>query len=382
MPSSVQLRHQIESALATRMPGALSPVVRRITERTPCTIDSINDLLGGGLPLGAISEFVGSGCSGRTSLALSFLSTLSNAGQVAAWVDVSDSLDPESAAAFGVDLQRLLWIRCRASNTSLSPSESSLPPGPHQQIATQTSLPVRGGRNHHPRSEATNLPHAIQSLLGSQPRSSAIKSPRSDRSIASSGAPSQPLAWRSPHRQEQVPSDRLPSRRSKSTNAAPSPHLQTPLPSYTALPSSPHASRPKAKLWTALDQALRTTDLLLQNGGFGCIVLDLASTPAEFAWRIPVATWFRYRAACERARTSLLLLTQHPCARSSAELVMRMQPGQLEVDGNVLHGIAYRAELDRQRFAPSVDKVVSIRKPPQPVRPGAWTGRSSWATSQ
>jgi recombination protein RecA len=137
---------------------------------------------------------------------------------------------------------------------------------------------------------------------------------------------------------------------------------------------------PKIKPWTALDQALRATDLLLQNGGFGLIVLDLASTPAEFSWRIPMATWFRYRAACERTRTSLLLLTQHPCARSSAELVVRMQPGEIEVEGNVLTGIAYRAELDRQRFASTQDKVVSIRKLPQSVRAGAWTGRSVWAT--
>ncbi len=36
-------------------------------------------------------------------------------GKVCAWVDVSDTLHPESAAAMGVDLSRLLWVRCGAS---------------------------------------------------------------------------------------------------------------------------------------------------------------------------------------------------------------------------------------------------------------------------
>ena len=35
-------------------------------------------------------------------------------GKVCAWVDVSDTLHPESAAAIGVDLSRLLWRALRA----------------------------------------------------------------------------------------------------------------------------------------------------------------------------------------------------------------------------------------------------------------------------
>src|SRR5579863_10416038 len=67
-------------------------------------------------------------------------------------------------------------------------------------------------------------------------------------------------------------------------------------------------------------------DLLLQAGGFSAIVLDMAGIAPEHAARVPLATWFRYRAAVERTRASLLLLTQHSCAKSSAELLLRFGP--------------------------------------------------------
>ncbi len=112
MPSAAALRQQIEAALANRIPSALTPAPRVIRPTAPTGITALDDALGGGLPIGAITELAGPECSGRTSLALSFVAGLTNAGRVCAWVDVSDTLHPESAAAIGVDLDRLLWIRC------------------------------------------------------------------------------------------------------------------------------------------------------------------------------------------------------------------------------------------------------------------------------
>ncbi len=57
---------------------------------------------------------------------------------------------------------------------------------------------------------------------------------------------------------------------------------------------------PRRKSWSRLEQGLRVTDLLLQAGGFSCIVLDMGSLNAEYALRVPLATWFRFRAAAER----------------------------------------------------------------------------------
>ena len=56
--------------------------------------------------------------------------------------------------------------------------------------------------------------------------------------------------------------------------------------------------------WARMDQALRVTDLLLQGGGFSAIVFDLGSLAPEFASRVPLATWFRYRATAERTQAS------------------------------------------------------------------------------
>ncbi len=118
MPASAQIRAQIEAALAQRIPSALTPQPRAIRPTAATGITAVDELLGGGLPIGAISEIVGPECSGRTTLALAFLASITRQGKVCAWIDVSDALHPESAAAAGIDLDRLLWVRCGKPVTS------------------------------------------------------------------------------------------------------------------------------------------------------------------------------------------------------------------------------------------------------------------------
>jgi recombination protein RecA len=112
MSSANALRLQIEHKLADRFPAALTPVHRTVQETAAIGIPEIDRLLEGGLPVGAISEITGPASSGRTCLALSFVAQRTNAGQVCAWIDVGNALDPESVAAGGVNLRRLLWVRC------------------------------------------------------------------------------------------------------------------------------------------------------------------------------------------------------------------------------------------------------------------------------
>lgn len=66
-----------------------------------------------GFPRGAITELYGPPSSGRTGLAVSALAEAGAAGETCAWVDTDDAFDPASAAAAGVVLPRLLWVRCR-----------------------------------------------------------------------------------------------------------------------------------------------------------------------------------------------------------------------------------------------------------------------------
>jgi recombination protein RecA len=88
----------------------------------PAGIVAINAVLNGGLPVGAVTEIVGAECSGRTAPALSLIAQLTKAERVCAWIDVPNALSPESAAASGIDLNRLVWVRCSVQTASQPPS--------------------------------------------------------------------------------------------------------------------------------------------------------------------------------------------------------------------------------------------------------------------
>jgi hypothetical protein len=64
-----------------------------------------------GIPRGQVSELIGPRSSGRTGTMLRMLAEATSRGEVVALVDALDMLDVESAAAAGVDLDRLLWVR-------------------------------------------------------------------------------------------------------------------------------------------------------------------------------------------------------------------------------------------------------------------------------
>ncbi|HXM44041.1 MAG TPA: hypothetical protein VN924_22590 [Bryobacteraceae bacterium] len=143
----------------------------------------------GGLPQGCLTEVYGPSSSGRTSLMLAAMAQSTSGENVCALVDASDAFDPASAAAAGVLLERLLWVRC-------------------------------GGNAEH---------------------------------------------------------------------------------------------------------ALKAADLLVQGGGFGLVVMDLADTPVISARRISMTSWFRLRRAVEHTPTVLLVLEQQPHAKTCASLTLEMR---------------------------------------------------------
>ena len=65
-----------------------------------------------GFPRGAISEIIGPDSSGRTTLMHSLLAASTAMLEICAYVDTCDSFDPVTAAAAGVTLEQLVWIRC------------------------------------------------------------------------------------------------------------------------------------------------------------------------------------------------------------------------------------------------------------------------------
>jgi RecA/RadA recombinase len=348
MSSPAILRRQIEAALASRIPSALTPAPRIIRPVAATGIQEIDALLGsgfgGGLPLGAITEMVGPECSGRTSVAHSFIAQMTQSGKVCAWVDVSNMLQPESAAAAGVDLSRLLWVRCgmwKAAAAAQSAREGFVLPEKYLVPPPIKKGLHGGGFGGHPRNEVKGLSNAVSDLLHPE-------------ALAPRCAESQ-LRLR-PDKEIFEPNRQQPAARRN----------RKPVPS--------------SKPWSRIEQALRVTDLLLQAGGFSAIVLDMASIAPEYASRVPLATWFRYRAAAERTQASILLLTQHPCAKSSGELLLRFQPGNAGRDeSTVFTGIEHCIEVARRRFTQAPSNVVPLRKPPQSVNTARWRSRTTWA---
>jgi hypothetical protein len=342
MPPSATLRLQIEAALANRIPSALTPAQKIIRHVAQTGVTAVDEVLEGGLPVGAITEMIGPECSGRTSLALSFVARVTQAAKVCAWIDVSDVFDPESAAAARVDLSRLLWIRCGvlADKAQRTAKEEFTLPDKYLIPALAKKGLHGGGFGPHPRSEVKGLSGAVSSFL----RPEAI-----------------------------APRCAEPQRRIRREPEIFEPNLRPIAQKW----SNPATSR---KPWSRIEQALQATDLILQGGGFSAIVLDMGSIAPEYASRVQLATWFRYRAAAEKTQASFLLLTQHSCAKSSAELVLRFQPADpLNSDTTVFTGIRNRLEVARRRFTQTPSNVVPLRKPPQNVNVASWSTRSTWA---
>lgn len=166
MPSASTIRMQVETALARKIPSALTPQPKMVRPVVETGIKPLDELLHGGLPVGAVSELTGRECSGRTSAALSFLARITEANKVCAWVDVSNTFDPASAAAVGVDLNKLLWVRCgvpqtiteRAGRRFLLPEKYLAPPSIKKGLHG-------GGFGPHPRTEVRGLSDAVGDLF-------------------------------------------------------------------------------------------------------------------------------------------------------------------------------------------------------------------------
>ena len=208
------------------------------------------DGLTGGLPRGCLTEICGPASSGRSTLMLSALAATTQRGEFCAVVDASDALVPQSVAATGIELDRLLWVRC--------------------------------GQNSH---------------------------------------------------------------------------------------SAEHR----------LEQLLRVTDLLLESGGFGLIVLDLGDLPPQTARRIPLATWFRFRRAIEHTPTVLLAVERQSIAGNCSSLLIKLAALKLDVSENFANDIPAHAQLLTN--VEITAELVRSRMERKPVRSAeiTFTSKTAWA---
>src|ERR1700720_3805082 len=256
---------------------------RAAVELQPSGITQLDAVLGGGFPRGSLVELCGPSSSGRTSLAFSLLAQATERQEACAFVDVSDSLDPISLAAAGVELPRLLWIRCGETggrgpdfktSSYFAPADKEIGKPRGLDLPTKP-MSVHGWR--HPRELMRGVDQAIPSLIGKQ---TAFAESAEIHVVARCAG-------------EQVERDREPPRRGfRPHRFLPSVRESNPQPPVRTGGRS-------VKPWKRLEQALKTTDLLLHGGGWGVVVFDLGGISWVDARRIELSTWFRFRRAIE-----------------------------------------------------------------------------------
>jgi len=125
------LKAALEDLLRARRLAADLPPLRGEELRrafVPTGISALDNRIGG-FPLGQLSEVHGPASSGRTGLLLALVARSTSNGALAAWVDPADRFCPESAAAAGADLARLLWLRGRALAEALQATSTLLGSG-------------------------------------------------------------------------------------------------------------------------------------------------------------------------------------------------------------------------------------------------------------
>jgi recombination protein RecA len=102
---------ELESSIAGRFGDAFKLHEKAAPETLSSGIAEV-DALTGGIPRGAITEIFGPRSSGRTSLLYSALAYATTHDEICAVVDTNDVFAPSAAATTGVELDRLLWLRC------------------------------------------------------------------------------------------------------------------------------------------------------------------------------------------------------------------------------------------------------------------------------
>jgi recA bacterial DNA recombination protein len=99
-------------------------------------------------------------------------------------------------------------------------------------------------------------------------------------------------------------------------------------------------------------QALKALNLVLQAGGFACVVLDLADAPLVALKRIPFTTWLRVQRVIEGSDTACVLVVPEPLARSAGGLTL-MLSGRTRWTG----------DADRNRHLTGADIDIRIASP-------------------
>jgi recombination protein RecA len=103
-----------------------------------------------------------------------------------------------------------------------------------------------------------------------------------------------------------------------------------------------------------LEKAFKAADILLQNGGFGLIAVDLSGVDERLLRKVPKATWFRFSRVAEKTQTALVFLASYPAAGNCSVWTLRMKGMRTVWSGsagaphtNILADVSFGAEVTR-----------------------------------
>jgi hypothetical protein len=106
-----------------------------------------------------------------------------------------------------------------------------------------------------------------------------------------------------------------------------------------------------------LEQAFKVTDMLLQSGGFGLIVVDLNDIAEKVVRKIPISSWFRFSRVVENQQTALVFVEQQAHATSCAGLVLKLAAAPATFSGKLLTNVTLNVDVIRTRDWKSVQSV-------------------------
>jgi hypothetical protein len=116
-----------------------------------------------------------------------------------------------------------------------------------------------------------------------------------------------------------------------------------------------------------LEVALKAADLVLHNGGFGLIVLDLCDASAAGLQRIPLPYWYRLRRAIEHTSSVLLVLGRDAVARSCAARQFELDRPRIEWRGFPPFQILGRLEMQAFSRKPMGSQAATLEVLGEPV---------------
>ena len=84
-------------------------------------------------------------------------------------------------------------------------------------------------------------------------------------------------------------------------------------------------------LQKSVDRGVKALNLILQAGGFGLVVLDLADVAPPVLRRLPYTTWLRLQRVIEGSDTACVLIGSEPIARSAGGVTVQLGRGKARV---------------------------------------------------